>query len=187
MLGAVGSRPTSDTSVHTPRPRAPRASHLGQRVDWHNDPSAPEVNSIRPSAGAFVLDDPGRILLIRRNDTGNWTMPGGAMEPGESLTAAAVRETLEETGITIEVTGLVGIWTDPRHRIENTTNGEVRQECSIIYAGRYLAGEPTPSAENTHAEWVYPTIVPSLQMDRSQRVRIDWALNRNFPHLDPNP
>lgn len=162
-------------------------SGTGRRVDWHNDPSAPEVNSIRPSAGAFVLDDPGRILLVRRNDTGNWTMPGGAMEPGESLTAAAVRKTLEETGVTIEVTGLVGIWTNPRHRIENTTNGEVRQECSIIYAARYLAGEPTPSAENTDAAWIYPEMVPSLQMDRSQRVRIDWALNRNFPHLDPNP
>ncbi len=187
MLPTVGSRPTLDASVYPPRPRSPEVSSTGRRVDWHNDPSAPEVNTIRPSAGVFVLDDPGRILLVRRDDTGNWTMPGGAMDPGESLTACAVRGTLKETGITTEVIGLVGIWTDPRHRIEYPANGEVRQEFSIIYAGRYLAGEPTPSAENTHAEWLYPEMVPSLQMDRSQRVRIDWALNRNFPHLDPNP
>lgn len=160
---------------------------MGRRIDWYDDPSAPEVNSIKPSAGAFVRDDPGRILLIRRDDNGNWSMPGGAMDPGESLTACAVRETLEETGISIEVTGLVGIWTDPRHRIEYTSDGEVRQEFTIIYAGRYLAGEPTPSAESTHVEWVSPDAVPSLQMDRSQRIRIDWALSHDYPHVDPNP
>ncbi len=160
---------------------------MGRRIDWYDDPSAPEVNSVKPSAGAFVRDDVGRILLIRRDDNGNWSMPGGAMDPGESLTACAVRETLEETGISIEVTGLVGIWTDPRHRIEYTSDGEVRQEFTIIYAGRYLAGDPTPSAESTHVEWVSPEIVPALQMDRSQRIRIDWALNHSDPHVDPNP
>lgn len=160
---------------------------MGRRIDWYDDPSAPEVNSVKPSAGAFVRDDVGRILLIRRDDNGNWSMPGGAMDPGESLTACAVRETLEETGISIEVTGLVGIWTDPRHRIEYTSDGEVRQEFTIIYAGRYLAGDPTPSAESTHVEWVSPEIVPTLQMDRSQRIRIDWALNHSDPHVDPYP
>lgn len=109
------------------------------------------------------------------------------MDPGESLTACAVRETLEETGITIEVTGLVGIWSDPRHRIEYSSDGEVRQEFTVIYAGRYLAGEPIPSAESTDVGWVSPEAVPRLQMDRSQRIRIDWALNRRYPHLDPNP
>lgn len=160
---------------------------MGRRIDWYDDPSAPEVNTIKPSAGAFVRDDPGRILLICRDDNGNWAMPGGAMDPGESMTACAVRETLEETGVSIEVTGLVGIWTDPLHRVEYSSNGEVRQEFTVIYAGRYLAGEPTPSAESTRVEWVSPETVPSLQMDRSQRIRIDWALHQSGPHVDPNP
>lgn len=160
---------------------------MGRRIDWYDDPNAPEVNSVKPSAGAFVRDERGRILLIRRDDNGNWSMPGGAMDPGESLTECAIRETLEEAGVTIEVTDLVGIWTDPRHRIEYTSDGEVRQEFTIIYAGQYVAGEPTPSSESTHVEWVTPDLVDGLQMDRSQRVRIDWALHQKWPHIDPNP
>lgn len=158
---------------------------MGRRIDWYDDPAAPAVNSIKPSAGAFVRDGSGRVLLIRRDDNGNWSMPGGAMDPGESLTDCAVRETLEETGITVAITDLVGIWTDPLHRIEYTSDGEVRQEFTVIYAGQYLSGEPTPSKESLSVEWVDADKVPSLQMDRSQRVRIEWALTERWPRIDP--
>lgn len=157
---------------------------MGRRIDWYDDPNAPEVNSIKPSAGAFVQDDQGHVLLIRRDDNGNWSMPGGAMDPGESLSECAFRETFEETGIIIHVTGLVGIWTDPLHRIEYTSDGEVRQEFTVIYAGRWAAGSPRPSKESLSVEWVSPHKIPELQMDRSQRMRIDFALNQRWPHID---
>lgn len=157
---------------------------MGRRIDWYDDPTAPDVNSIKPSAGAFVQDDRGHVLLIRRDDNGNWSMPGGAMDPGESLTECAFRETVEETGIAIHITGLVGIWTDPLHRIEYTSDGEVRQEFTVIYAGRWAAGEPRPSKESLSVEWVSPHSIPELQMDRSQRMRLDFALNEEWPHID---
>src|SRR3954451_9083190 len=77
---------------------------------------------------AVVVNDEGEILLIRRSDNDNWALPGGAMDLGESLVDAAVRETLEETGIRVEITGLVGIYPAPRHVILYTSNGEARQE-----------------------------------------------------------
>ena len=67
------------------------------------------------------------------------------MDLGESLPQAAVRETLEETGIHVEITGLVGIYTDPRHVILYTSNGEARQEFSVVFTARPVGGEPTPS------------------------------------------
>jgi ADP-ribose pyrophosphatase YjhB (NUDIX family) len=60
-----------------------------------------------------VVNDAGQILLIRRSDNGNWALPGGAVEIGETLAQAAVRETREESGVDCEIAGVSGIYTDP--------------------------------------------------------------------------
>ncbi len=65
------------------------------------------------TAGAFVtvFDDNRRVLCVRRNYAPfNWTTPGGRIESGESPVAAAVRETLEETGYQVKITGLIGVY-----------------------------------------------------------------------------
>jgi ADP-ribose pyrophosphatase YjhB (NUDIX family) len=154
------------------------------RVDYFDDPGAPRANSLVPSVNVVVVDDAGQILLIRRADNDNWALPGGAMDLGESLPAAAVRETLEETGVRVEVTGLVGIYTDPRHVILYTSDGEVRQEFSVVFTARPLGGEPTPSDESREVRWVAPDGVGALPMDRSMRMRIDHYLAFDQgPHL----
>ncbi|MFD7903851.1 NUDIX domain-containing protein [Kitasatospora sp. NPDC059747] len=66
------------------------------------------------------------LLLERRSDNGRWGMPGGGLEIGENLPGAVVREVREETGIEVEVIGLVGTYSDPGHVIE-FSDGEVRQ------------------------------------------------------------
>src|SRR5215472_14084982 len=109
---------------------------MARRIDYYDDPAAPEPNSVVPAAVALVTNDAGEILLIRRTDNGNWALPGGAIEMGESVAEAAVRETFEETGIRVEVTGLLGVYSDPRHIIHFTSNDEVRREFSIVLAGR---------------------------------------------------
>ena len=81
---------------------------MGERIDYLNDPDAPRANSLVPSANVIVVNDQDEILMIRRTDNDNWAVPGGGMDPGESITDTAVRETEEETGITCEITGLVG-------------------------------------------------------------------------------
>ena len=57
-----------------------------------------------------VIDEAGRILLIRRADNGKWAMPGGALEVGETAVEGSIRETLEETGVQCRVTAMIGVF-----------------------------------------------------------------------------
>ena len=107
---------------------------MGRRIDYYDDPAAPPANSIVPAANVVVIDADQRILMIKRSDNGNWAVPGGALDLGESLPETAVREVREETGIECEVTGLVGIFTDPKHLIHFTSKDEVRQELATVAA-----------------------------------------------------
>ena len=150
---------------------------MARRIDFYDDPEAPRATTVVPSANVVVVNDVGEILLIRRSDNGNWALPGGAMDLGESLPDTAVRETAEETGIDVEITGLVGIYTDPRHVILYTSNNEVRQEFSVVFAGRPIGGSPTTSAESTDVRWVTVHEIGSLPMDRSMRLRLDHFLS----------
>jgi 8-oxo-dGTP pyrophosphatase MutT (NUDIX family) len=145
---------------------------VSRRIDYYDDPNAPKANSLVPSVNVVVTNEAGQILLIKRSDNDNWAIPGGAIDLGESLTQAAIRETLEETGITCEITGLVGIYTDPRHIILYTSNGEARQEFSIVLTARYVSGQPTPSSESDEVRWIEAAAASDHQMDRSMRTRI---------------
>jgi ADP-ribose pyrophosphatase YjhB (NUDIX family) len=82
------------------------------------------------------------MLLVRRCDTGDWELPGGHVDPGESASDAAVRETAEESGITVEITGLAGIYTDPGHVIADPRDGVVRQPFAVCFHARPLSGTP---------------------------------------------
>lgn len=159
----------------TPRPQAsrPETDSRPRRIDYYDDPDAPAANSLVPSVNVVVLNDAGEILLIRRSDNGNWALPGGAIDLGESVAQAGVRETLEESGIECEITGLAGIYSDPKHVILYTSNGEARQEFSIMLTARPMRGEPTPSDESTEVRWVPASSVGELTMDRSMRLRIN--------------
>jgi ADP-ribose pyrophosphatase YjhB (NUDIX family) len=149
-----------------------------RRIDYYDDPSAPKANSLVPSVNVVVVNDAGDILMIRRTDNDNWAVPGGAIDLGESVAQAAVRETREESGIECEITGIVGIYSDPKHVILYTSNGEARQEFSIVLTARPLSGQPTPSSESSEVRWVPESEIHRYTMDRSMRIRIDDYLAR---------
>jgi ADP-ribose pyrophosphatase YjhB (NUDIX family) len=152
------------------------------RTDYLNDPNAPKINRIVPSASTIVVKE-GKILLQRRSDTGFWALPGGAMEIGETIGEAAIRETKEETGLDVELEYIVGIYTNPRHVVA-LSNGEVRQQFSVCFACQIVRGEMKISEESTDIGFFSPEEIEQLNIHPSIRLRIQHFLeHRERPFI----
>lgn len=151
------------------------------RTDYYSDPNAPKPTSIVVAASAFVTDDEERLLMIRRTDSGLFALPGGRHELGETMTETAIRETLEETGVTIRIVGLIGIYSNPEHLVE-FSDGEVRQEFSICFRGRAIGGAPRSSNESTDVDWIERERIPDLNIHPSIRLRIEHGYAAGEPY-----
>lgn len=153
------------------------------RVEYWHDPHAPEPNSLVPACGILAADELGRILLQRRRDTGQWAIPMGKMELGETPSQCAIRETLEETGILTEVTGILGVYSDPAH-IVAYADGEIRQEYEVILLGRPVGGVPAANDEASEVAWIAPDDLGSLDIHPTQWRQLRDYLDRSWPHVD---
>jgi ADP-ribose pyrophosphatase YjhB (NUDIX family) len=154
---------------------------MGRR-DYLNDPDAPPANSLVPAASVVVVDDQGRILLHRRTDNDMWALPGGAMDIGETIADCARREVLEETGLTVDVQSIVGLYTDPGH-VFAYDDGEVRQEFSICFHARVSGGTIQASEESHEVRFFKPDEIDDLPMIESIRLRITDYLKRDEPAI----
>jgi ADP-ribose pyrophosphatase YjhB (NUDIX family) len=102
-------------------------------------------------AGTIPWRD-GKLLLTRRAidpARGKWTFPGGYVDWGETVDAAARRETWEETGLTVRLGGLIGVYSYPNAPV-----------VIVVYRARVLGGTLTLCHENDRLEWVAPAEVP---------------------------
>jgi mutator protein MutT len=147
------------------------------RIDHYYEADAPKPNSMVPAVSAVVVNEAGEILLQRRADNGFWALPGGAVELGESAAQSVVREVKEETGLDVEPTGIVGIYSDPNHVIE-FSDGEVRQQFSVCFTARLIGGAPATSDESTAVRFVAPAELGGLSMHPAQRLRIRHFIER---------
>lgn len=149
------------------------------RIDYFNEPHAPAANSVVPSVTVGVQDEHGRILLVHKADNDLWALPGGGHEAGESIAATAVREVREETGVDVEITGLVGLYTNPNH-VMAYDDGEVRQQFSICFSAQLLGGQAREDkTETKEVDWVALEKLDGLNIHPSMRLRINHYLEGN--------
>lgn len=146
------------------------------RIDYYDDPSAPAANSVVPSVTAVVVNEQGQLLLIHKTDNDLWALPGGGHDIGECVAQTVIREVEEETGIRVEVTGVVGLYTDPRH-VMAYDDGEVRQQFSLCFRAKPVAGSLRGSSESKEVRWVDPSELERLNIHPSMRMRIDHGLD----------
>ncbi|WP_369375097.1 NUDIX domain-containing protein [Promicromonospora sp. Populi] len=158
-----------------------------RRIDYWQDPAAPKPTSRKTSASVFVRDDQGRLLLLQRVDNDLWTIPTGGVKKGETVGQAGVRECREETGLDVEVTGLVGVFSTPDHVIvylHGDKVDEVRQPINICLRARLIGGQITPEpSEAADVRWVDPAHLDDYPIHPALRARIDHGLNSPEPYI----
>jgi 8-oxo-dGTP diphosphatase len=153
-------------------------------VHFH-DPDAPAATIVTPSVFVAVQDEQGRFLLVQRCDSGAWEFPGGRMDVGETAIAAVVRETAEETGLRVRITGLVGLFSDPAFVIQPVA-GEIRQPFVVCFRGVAERGPPRPDKiETADARWFEPTQVEAMTLEPGACRWIHHAIaGSSEPHLE---
>jgi 8-oxo-dGTP pyrophosphatase MutT (NUDIX family) len=107
----------------------------------------------------LVVDTQNRLLMMRRSDTGNWGVPGGATEPGEIVENAARRETLEETNLEIGEMSLFGVFSGPEFYFKYP-NGDEVYNVTIVYLSRDWHGEVKLNDEHTEWGWFVANDIP---------------------------
>jgi mutator protein MutT len=141
-------------------------------VDVRTFPDRPIVG-----VGAVVLDGEGRVLLVKRAHEplkGEWSLPGGGVEIGETLEAALAREILEETGLTVAVGPVVEVL----DRVEHAPDGRVEYHFVIIdYVCRVLSGTLVCGSDADGVEWVRREDLATYRVTEKATSVIDKAIS----------
>jgi ADP-ribose pyrophosphatase YjhB (NUDIX family) len=119
----------------------------------------------RPVVGVGgVVVDQGRVLIVRRTNPplrGEWSLPGGAVETGETLTAALQREMLEETGLVVDVGPVV----DVLDRIHTDADGRVEYHYVLVdYLCSVIGGQLRPQSDAADVRWALPSEFPAYAL-----------------------
>jgi len=123
---------------------------------------AKDPESIGLSVSAMVWRA-GKFLLMRRSDNGHWGLPGGFVEPGESVSEAARREVFEETGWSVELGALIGVYSDPATQVVDyqSDRGRVQVVNLCFRAEALMQGEPTTPEETLEMGFFAADSLPS--------------------------
>jgi ADP-ribose pyrophosphatase YjhB (NUDIX family) len=132
-----------------------------------------EIPLHRIGVSAVTVDDEGRALVIQRRDNGRWEAPGGFLELGETIEAGAQREVLEETGVTIELQRLTGIY-------KNMTLGVI----NFVFRARAVHGEPQTGPETKDTRWATRQEITELVPTEAVAIRtLDALDNPEHPRI----
>ena len=153
--------------------RPPKAVVAGivPEPDWER------ALGVRPSVSAVIFDRRGRLLLQQRSDGGQWGLPGGSVEIGESVRDAVIREVHEETGLRVVPGRLVGVYSEPALQVVRYPDGNVWHYINVCFECAVRDGTLTTCDETLALAWVPPARLPRTLLT-NHRIRIRDARRR---------
>ena len=132
--------------------------------------------TLRLGCSAIIFDEVReKVLLTRRADNGRWCLPGGGMKSGESVAEACEREVLEETGLTVRVKRLIGVYSDP-DQLVIYPDGNKAFFVVLSFEAEVLHGELTLSDETTEFGYFYVSEMENMSMHGHHKQRVEDAL-----------
>ena len=127
-------------------------------------------------AAALVIDKQDRLLMGFRSDNQQWGIPGGGMEPGETVEETARREAFEETGLTLERLELFGVFSGPEF-FYTYPNGDQVYNVSIVYTCREFKGALSKNEEHAQFHFFDPQDLPEAISPPVRPVIRQWAMS----------
>lgn len=141
------------------------------------EPDAGRALGLRAGVSAVIFDRRGWLLLQQRSDGGQWGLPGGSVEVGESVRDAVIREVREETGLRVAVRRLVGVYSDPALQVVRYPGGDVWHYVTVCFECTVRGGELTTCDETLALRYVSPRRLPATLLS-NHRLRIRDARSR---------
>jgi len=137
---------------------------------------------IRLGCSAAILDEQGRVFLTRRTDNGQWCLPGGRMESGESAAEACEREVWEETSLHVRVKRLVGVYSHTDQLVVYP-DGNKAHIVALHFEAEIINGTPALSNETTEFGYFTLEQVEGLEMLGRHKERILDTLEKHSQAL----
>ena len=135
---------------------------------------------IMVGAAILITDHLGQVLLHQRSDNGLWGIPGGAMEPGESVEATARREAWEETGLEVRSMKLFGVFSGPEFFYEYP-NGDQVHNVTVAFSCSAYHGILTLNSEGTCLRFFHPEEIHLSQVSPPVRTILAQYI-KSLPH-----
>src|SRR5881296_2190550 len=147
------------------------------------EPDWERALGVRPSVSAVIFGARRRLLLQHRSDGGQWGLPGGSLEIGESVTEGVIREVREETGLTVTVGRLVGVYSEPKLQVVRYPDGNVWHYVNVCFECAVRGGALATSDETLALDY-FPVRRLPLGLLSNHRIRVrDACMRRVAPFV----